>query len=397
MSHVVRQWSDVVSGGAAVPAPYQICTRCVMDSSDPNIVFDANGVCNHCKLIIESRDRYWLPDERGAKKLETLIAAIKRAGQGRPYDCIMGLSGGVDSSYLAMKGKEWGLRILAVHVDAGWNSELAVKNIERIVTKLGIDLHTFVIDWEEIRDLQRAFLKAGVPNQDIPQDHAFFAALYRETARQNIPYVLTGSNYATESILPSAWGYSASDLTHIMAIHRQFGSRPLRKFPRLGFFYFNYYLPRIKRVKIVAPLDLMPYSKTMAMTELAAKFDWQYYGGKHYESRFTKFFQAYYLPTRFGFDKRRAHVASLVAAGEISRDQGLAEMEKPLYAPKELERDRSFIMMKLGFSAAEFDALLRQPLRQHREFPTNEWLHQMRGTTSPLKQVCLAYRHFAGR
>lgn len=397
MNHPARQRTSALPDGDIPARLYQICTRCVMDTSDPAIRFDDNGVCNHCKIIIEDRDRYWLPDERGAQKLAALIADIKRAGRGRPYDCIMGLSGGVDSSYLAVKAREWGLRILAVHVDAGWNSELAVQNIEQMVTKLGIDLHTIVIDWEEIRDLQVAFLKAGVPNQDIPQDHAFFAALYRETARQNIPYVLHGGNHATESILPAAWGYSAMDWTHIAAIHRRYGARRLRRFPHVGFFYFNYYLTRIRGVKIAQPLDWMPYSKALAMEELQKAFGWQYYGGKHYESRFTKFFQAHYLPTRFGFDKRRAHVASLVAAGEITRAQGLAEMARPLYEPQDLVRDRAFVVMKLGLSEAEFQELLTQPLRQHREFPTQEWLRDLRAAGSWSRRFLLLARQLRDR
>jgi N-acetyl sugar amidotransferase len=386
------------SGAAAAPPSatrYQICARCIMDTSDPAIVFDEQGICNHCKLIADHRDRYWLPDERGRAKLEVLIADIKQAGKGRDYDCIMGLSGGVDSSYLAMKAHEWGLRVLAVHVDGGWNTQLAVKNIECMVAKLGFDLHTFVIDWEEMRDLQLAFLKAGVPNQDVPQDHAFFAGLYRETARQCIRYVLTGGNYATESILPAAWGYSAMDLVHLRSIHKRFGSRALRKFPQLGFFYFNFYLPKVRKVRIVSPLDLMPYSKSEAIGELEQRFSWQYYGGKHYESRFTRFFQAYYLPTRFGFDKRRAHLASLVASGEMTRDRALAEMQQPLYEPAELERDKEFVLKKLGLTESEFDALLNSPLRQHGELPTDEWMHRIRYASSLKERAAIARDHFA--
>jgi len=368
-----------------------------MDTSDPNIVFDDKGNCNHCRLLMENRDRYWLPDERGQKKLEQLIVDIKAAGKGRNYDCVMGLSGGVDSSYLAARASEWGLRILAIHVDGGWNTELAVRNIERMVTKLGIDLHTFVVDWEEMRDLQVAFLKAGVPNQDIPQDHAFFSALYRETARENVPYVLTGSNYATESILPSAWGYSAGDLSHLRAIHKRFGSRRLKTFPQLGFFYFNWYLPRIKKVKIVAPLDLMPYSKTMAIKELERRFGWQYYGGKHYESRFTKFFQAYYLPTRFGFDKRRAHVASLVASGEITRDEALRLMGQSLYDSAELKKDKEFILRKLGLSEGEFDGLMTAAVHQHQAYPTNQWLHEVWHAGSSAAKVRVLIANFRSR
>jgi N-acetyl sugar amidotransferase len=369
-----------------------------MDTSDPNIAFDDQGNCNHCRLLMENRDRYWLPDERGQKKLEQLIEDIKLAGKGRDYDCVMGLSGGVDSSYLAARASEWGLRILAIHVDGGWNTELAVRNIERMVTKLGIDLHTFVIDWEEMRDLQVAFLKAGVPNQDIPQDHAFFAALYRETARQNVPYVLTGSNYATESILPSAWGYSAGDLTHLRAIHKRFGTiRRLKTFPQLGFFYFNWYLPRIKKVRIVAPLDLMPYSKTMAIKELEERFGWQYYGGKHYESLFTKFFQAYYLPTRFGFDKRRAHIASLVASGEITRDEALRIMEEPLYDNAVLQKDQEYVLKKLKLSESEFNTLMNAPVHRHQDYPTNQWMHQVWHSSSFVSKVRALIPHFSGK
>lgn len=368
-----------------------------MDTSDPGIIFDENGNCNHCKLLVENRDRYWLPDERGQKKLEQLIDRIKLAGKGRNYDCVMGLSGGVDSSYLVAKASEWGLRILAIHVDGGWNAELAVKNIERMVTKLGIDLHTFVVDWEEMRDLQLAFLKSGVPNQDIPQDHAFFAALYRETARQDVRYVLTGGNYSTESILPMAWGYSAGDLTHLRAIHKLFGTRPLRTFPQLGFFYFNWYLPRLKKVKIVAPLDMMYYRKCLAIEELERRFGWQYYGGKHYESRFTKFFQAYFLPTRFGFDKRRAHLASLVASGEITRDEALRLNDLPLYEPAELRRDKEFVLQKLGISETEFDRILTAPICKHEDYPTNRWLHEFWNTPTRTAKLRILFAHLVGK
>lgn len=378
---------------SAMQREYQICNRCIMDTTDPNIVFDERGNCNHCKLLIETRDRYWLPDERGREKLVQLISDIKSAGRGREYDCVIGLSGGVDSSYLAMVAQNWGLRILAIHVDGGWNTELAVRNIERMVSKLKIDLHTFVIDWEEMRDLQLAFLKAGVPNQDIPQDHAFFAALYRETAKHNVRYVLTGSNYATESILPAAWGYSAGDLVHLCAIHNRFGSQPLKTFPQLGFLYFNWYLPKVKKVRIVAPLDLMPYSKADAIEKLHSSFGWQYYGGKHYESRFTKFFQAHYLPTKFGFDKRRAHIASLVASGEITRDEALRQVAEPLYRPDELKRDQEFILSKLGLTAAQWDELMAMPAHAHREYPTNLWMQDLWNIRS-IRDLVVACRKY---
>lgn len=358
-------------------ASYRICTRCVMDTSDPEIVFDDDGVCSHCHFFARKVMPRWHPDERGEKLLREMIADIKRRGRGKPYDSIIGLSGGVDSSYLAVKLVEWGLRPLAVHVDAGWNSELAVKNIEEIVGRLGLDLHTVVIDWEAMRDLQLAFLRANVANQDTPQDHAFFASLYRYALGKGIKRVISGANYATESILPSAWGYSPMDVRHIKAIHRRFGGRPLRSFPLAGTFDVYVNFPYLRRLEVVAPLNYMPYRKTDAIAHLEKHYGWRYYGGKHYESRWTRFFQAYYLPSKFGYDKRRAHLASLVVAGEMTREEALAELQKPLYTANELAEDKAFVAKKLRLGVAELDALVAQPPRHYSEFPNSESMFKM--------------------
>ncbi len=355
---------------------YQVCTRCVMDTSDPEITFDDQGVCNHCHSFDQMVGTDWLPGAAGKPHLDALLAEIKAWGKGREYDCTIGLSGGADSSYLAyLAAKEWGLRPLAVHVDTGWNSPYAVRNIENLVKKLNIDLYTFVIDWEEMRDLQVAFLKSGVANQDTPQDHAIFAKLFSFTAENKIRYVLSGHNIATESVLPESWEYTARDDKHIRAIHRRFGTHPLKTLPIMSVFRSFLYarLAPIKflpGMKIVNPLDFVDYTKDQAKDALSREVGWQEYGAKHFESRFTKFFQAYWLPKRFGYDKRRAHLSSLVLSGQISRDHALAELDKPMYPPEELAEDMEFVRKKLELSESEFKEILSAPTHHHSEYPS---------------------------
>jgi aminotransferase len=349
--------------------PYVICSRCIMDTTDPDITFDADGVCNLCRYFDASLKPYWKPDAAGQRELEDLIAMIRKEGEGKPYDCIIGLSGGVDSSFLTTKLIEWGLRPLVVHVDAGWNSELAVRNIEEIITRLGLHLDTEVIDWNEMRDLQRAFLKSHVANQDIPQDHAFAGALVKKALDRDITYVVNGNNLATEGVLPQSWGYDAMDSTHIRAIHRRFGEHPLKTFPLLSF--RDYYVTMLQRLKFVSPLNLMPYDKAAAIAYLEKNFGWRYYGGKHYESIWTHWYQAHYLPVKFGYDKRKAHLSSLVVAGSMTRDEALAEMEKPLYTDNALKDDTAFVAKKLGFSIEELEALTAAPPRHYLDFATN--------------------------
>ena len=363
-----------ITHAAFVPAdkPYQVCTRCIMDTTDPDITFDDKGVCNHCYYFDHNIMPAWPSPEKGAQMLKEMLARVKAYGQGKPYDCIIGLSGGIDSSFIAVKAVEWGLRPLVVHVDAGWNSELAVMNIEQICKRLGLDLVTHVVDWEEMQDMQLAFLRSNLANQDVPQDHAFFAALYGYAIKAGIKYVISGSNFATESILPQSWGYDAMDATHVKAIHHQFGKRKRGKFPIVSFFdlYFRY--PFILKMEVLRPLNYIAYNKEEAIKILERDYGWRYYGGKHYESRWTRFFQAYYLPHKFGYDKRKAHLASLVVSGQMTRNQALAELQKPLYDPKLLEEDKAFIAKKLGISVEEFDRLLQEPPRHYSEFPNHQ-------------------------
>jgi len=356
-----------------------------MDTSDPEITFDSSGICHHCRRVREQYlGKRWFPKDDG-KRLNAIVERIKADGKGLEYDCVIGLSGGVDSSYLAyVVVKDLGLRPLAIHVDAGWNSEIAVHNIEQIVRKLDIDLYTEVVDWEEVQDLQRAYFRAGVANQDVPQDHVFFAVLYRLTAAKKISYFLSGGNMATESILPTAWGYNASDAINLNAIHKAYGERRLRTYQRMSFFE-NYVLyPYVHKLKRIRPLDYMHYDRDEAIAFIERELAWKNYGDKHHESRWTRWFQAHYLPTKFGFDKRRAHLASMVVAGAITREEALARMAEPLYDPHQRAVDEDFIIKKLAISENEFRSIIAAPPRHYSEFANMEWLNQVKNRVKPL-------------
>lgn len=354
-------------------APYQLCSRCIMDTSDPEIYFDDNGVCNHCRRAEQLLAKSWFPNKDGERKLQEISSKIKTYGMDKEYDCIIGVSGGVDSSYLLHVAKKiMELRPLVVHVDAGWNSEIAVRNIESLVKALNLDLFTYVIDWEEIKDLQMSFLKASVANQDIPQDHAFFARLYKYAVSNKIKYVLTGSNMTSESILPGSWGYDATDKKHLVSIHKLFGSRPLNSYPSMSLFEYKIYWPYIRKMTKISPLNYLDYDKNKAIKFLEDTYGWKYYGGKHHESKWTKFFQAYYLPEKFGYDKRRAHLSSLIIAGQMTREAALAEMNKPLYDPEELAHDKNYVAKKLGITVAELDCLIELPNKTYRDYPNSE-------------------------
>jgi N-acetyl sugar amidotransferase len=351
---------------------YRICTRCVMDTSDPWITFDERGVCNHCNEFDRVLSKLWYRGGEGQRRLDQLADEIRRNGKGKEYDCVIGVSGGVDSSYLLQLAvRRMGLRPLAVHVDAGWNSELAVANIENLVKKLGIDLFTYVVDWEEMRDLQVAYLKSGLANQDVPQDHAFAAKTLEFAVKHDIKYVLNGSNIATESILPRAWGYDAMDSVQLRAIHRRFGTRPLQSYPILSAFRRHFAYPILRGLVYRQPLNFIDYRKDEAKALLASEFGWVYYGGKHYESRWTKFFQSYYLPVRFGYDKRRAHLSSILVAGEIDRATALKELEKPSYDADSIAQDVEYIEKKLRLQPGEIQQLMNMPRREFNEYPTH--------------------------
>lgn len=366
----------------------RVCVRCVMDTSDPEIVFDEHGVCNHCHYFDDVVKPRWFPNEEGRRRLDDIVQRIKTDGAGKPYDCILGLSGGADSSYLALKVHELGLRPLVLHVDAGWNSELAVRNIEVLLKHCGWDLETVVIDWEEIRDLQIAYLRAGISNQDVPQDHAFFAALYHYAAKNRVRYVLVGGNNATEAIFPQSWHYSAMDSRNLRAIHRRFGQVRLRTYPTISFWKYYFWYPFVRRLHVVRPLNYMPYLRSMAVCELES-LGWRDYGRKHGESTFTRFFQNHYLVERFGYDKRRPHLSSRILAGEIKRDEALVELAIPLYEPDELVIDRAFVLKKLGLSEAEWQKYFAAPHHTATEYPSNVKLYRAMKRTQRFVEVVL--------
>jgi N-acetyl sugar amidotransferase len=341
-----------------------------MDTTDPDISFDNSGICNHCREFELTTRRHWFPNEEGRARWGKIADHIKEAGAGNEYDCILGLSGGVDSSYLALKVHEWGLRPLVVHVDAGWNSELAVANIEKVVKHCGFDLHTHVVDWEEMRDLHLAYLRAGVANQDVPQDHVFFASLYHFATSNGIRYILSGGNLATEGIFPKAWHGPAMDAINLKSIHKRFGIAPLKSYSTVSFFDYYIWYPFIKKMRTVRPLNYMPYNKTEAVNELVRTIGWRAYGRKHGESLFTKLFQNYYLPAKFGYDKRLPHYSSLIVSGQMSREEALERLREPLYDPNELETDIAYFCKKLRISRPEFDGFIAAPRHDYSEFQT---------------------------
>lgn len=358
-----------------------------MDTSDPDITFDASGRCNHCLQFENLMGTVWFPNDEGARRLDALVGNIKQEGRGKEYDCVLGLSGGIDSSYLALKAYDWGLRPLVVHVDGGWNSELAVQNIERIVKHCGYELHTHVVNWEDMRELQLSYLRAAVANQDVPQDHAFFAGLYHFATDNKVRYVLNGGNVATEGIFPSSWQGAAMDARNLKAIHKAFGTRPLTDYPLISFSRYYFWYPIVKRMTPLRPLNLMPYSKEQAAADLE-QIGWRSYPRKHGESLFTKFFQNYYLPTKFGFDKRRPHLSSLIASGSITRDCALKLLNQPLYEEDELRRDRQYLCRKLRISDAEFDDIISRPIHHYTDFTNwDKQYGRMKATQTTLSRV----------
>ncbi|MCP5343522.1 MAG: N-acetyl sugar amidotransferase [Pseudomonadales bacterium] len=356
---------------------YKRCTRCVMDTTDPEITFDVYGICSHCQKFEEVTRKHLYKSGESEQSWVTHLEEIKAAGKGQEYDCIIGLSGGVDSSYLAIKAHTWGLRPLVMHVDAGWNSELAVANIEAIIKYCNYDLHTFVVDWEDMRDLQLAYLRAAVSNQDVPQDHAFFAGLYHFATRNNIRYVLSGGNLATESIFPASWHGTAMDAINLKAIHKKYGDRKFRNYQTISFFEYYFWYPIVKKMRVLRPLNFMDYNKAGALAELERTIGYKPYPRKHGESIFTKWFQNYYLPEKFNIDKRLPHLSSLIVSGQMTREEALHKLEEPLYDPIELEVDISYLCKKLRISRQEFDEFISAELHEYSDFPNWDGRYQL--------------------
>jgi N-acetyl sugar amidotransferase len=371
----------------------QQCLRCVMDTTDPEITFDEHGICSHCHQFDSVTRKNWFPDEEGQRRLFAILEQIKREGAGQQYDCIVGLSGGVDSSYLALKAREWNLRPLVMHVDAGWNSELSVSNIEKIIQFCGYDLQTHVVDWEEMRDLQLAYLRSGVANQDVPQDHIFFASLYHFATKHGIRYILSGGNIATEGVFASAWQGSAMDSINLKAIHAKYGDRPrLVNYKTISFLEAYIWYPFVKKMKTVRPLNYMRYDKESAIRELQSTIGYRDYGRKHGESFFTKLFQNYYLPTKFGYDKRKLHFSSMIVSGQMSRERAIALLDAPLYDPLELDSDITYFCKKMRITRAQFDEFMNAPRHHHSDFPSWQGRYAMLKRVQAVVEAALGRR-----
>jgi N-acetyl sugar amidotransferase len=355
---------------------YQMCTCTVMDTTDSRISFDADGVSDHALDYYNNILPSWHPDERGAAQFKTILDRIKIDGRTRDFDCILGLSGGVDSSYmLHVAVKEFGLRPLVFHVDGGWNSELAVHNIHVLVDKLGLDLFTEVINWNEMRDFQLAWFKAGVPHLDIPQDHAFIATLYKFADRHNIKYILNGGNISTECVRnPMEFFYYGTDMLHIRDVVRRFSSVNMKTYPFSSILRHKVYLRYIRRIRVVRPLNYRPYVKADAIQLLQREYGWKPYPQKHFESRFTKFYESYWLPERFGFDPRRVQFSSLILTGQMTRDEALKCLEKPAYDPATIGQDFEYVATKLGISTDNLNHYFAMPKKFYWDYKNQEIL-----------------------
>ena len=354
---------------------YQRCSQCVMDTTDSKIMFDEKGVCDHCRNFEKNIKPYWKPQENRFDELEKIAVEIRKAGKNKDYDCILGLSGGADSSYLAYVAKEiMHLRPLVVIVDTGWNLNVAVENIEKIVKGLDLDMYTEVVNWKEMADLQLAFFKASISSCDQPQDHAIFAALYNYAVKHRIKYVLTGSNSATEFIRPPVEWLYMNDIVMMKDIHRRFGKRKLKTFPMCGMLKYKVLYKYFYGMKRIYPLDYVVYDKEKAMGILHEKYGWTKYENKHYENVFTRFFEGYYLPHKFGFDTRKNVCSNQILAGTMTRDEALEILSHPPYDPEQMELDKEYVAKKLGITVQEFDEIIEQPNKTPSDYKNQMWV-----------------------
>jgi N-acetyl sugar amidotransferase len=343
-----------------------------MDTTDPDIVFDEHGVCNHCHFYDRLVARTVRSGAEGQRQLAQFVEQIRRDGAGKPYDCAIGISGGVDSTFVAYKVKQLGLRPVAVHLDNGWDSEIAATNISTALRALGVDLETLVIDWAEFKDIQRAFLRSGVPDCEIPSDHAIVASVHQIAKQHGIRHTIWGYNTKTETHLPKAWSQGHLDWRYIHAIHSRFGSGRTRTFPHLSFMGSLGIFPTSN----LNLLDYVDYVKADAMVLLQRELGWRNYGGKHHENIYTRWYQGWFLPARFGYDKRKTHLSSLICSGQISRDQAREELLTPTYSIELQKADTEYVIKKLSFTAAEFHGIMTAPRRSFHEFPSHARLRE---------------------
>ncbi len=370
---------------------YKICSSCVMDTSDPEITFNQDGVCNHCIKFDKVTRNLWYPNSYGKEELNKIFTNLKRRRIKCDYDCILGVSGGLDSSYLALLLKEHNIRPLVVHVDAGWNSELAVSNIERVLEYCGFELHTIVMNWEDMRDLQLAYLKSGIANQDVPQDHAFFSSLYRFAIENGIDVVISGGNIATESVFPFSWHHDAMDAINLKSIHNIHGSRKLKDYRTISFFEYYIEFPFLRRFKVLRPLNYINYNKYQVTKELVERVGYRPYERKHGESIFTSFFQNYYLPVKFGIDKRRMHFSSLILSGQMSREEAIELLKEPLYNSETLNNDKNYLASKLGISKIMLDEYINSPNRNYDLYDNWDKYYNL------FKRIQRIYEKFSGK
>lgn len=357
---------------------YKVCTRCILDTTVHDIWFDENGICKYCKISDEMEKKHPL-DSNADNRLMTLIEKIKKDGKDKPYDCIAGTSGGRDSTYTILKAVEYGLRPLAVHFDNGWNSEISVKNIKKLCTKLNVPLYTVVADWEEFKDLQISFLKASTPDADIPTDFAIYSVLYKIAAQEGVKYILNGHSFRTEGTSPISWTYM--DGRYIKAVHQRFGKlKTIKSFPLLSLSRLLYY-SLVRGIKDTRILEYMDYRKEEADKILKEKLDWEYYGGHHHENLFSKFFQSYYLPVKFNIDKRKTELSALIRSGQKNRQEALDEINASAY--KYDESVVEYAQVKLGLSKEEFQEIMKAPIRSHQNFST--YLPLIRTLKWPIK------------
>jgi N-acetyl sugar amidotransferase len=356
---------------------YQICTKTIMDTTDPGIIFDEDGISDYYHNFFKSMVPNWHPNEKGREMLLEIADKIKKEGVGKDFDCIIGVSGGLDSSYTVYVAKEiMGLRPLVFHVDAGWNTQQAVGNIEKIVDGLGLDLYTEVINWEEMKDLQVAFLKSQIADQDLPQDYAFFSALYKFARKNKIKYVLTGSNVSTECCRePEEWGgYLGIDKTLAHDIHKRFGKRRLESFPIVDVLTYKIYYKYFLGMEVIKPLNFVPYIKIDAENLLEERFGWQKFKHKHHESRFTRFFEDYWLPQKFGYEKRRAHFSSLILTNQMTREEAIERIAKPELDETFLLQEFEYVANKLELNVEELRVIFEGENKTYKTYKNKKYI-----------------------